>query len=150
MGALRTQEPRISGRRRLNTPPFPEIGGSGDVFPHLRDRGSPSQSYADGDIPLTGSHGLPGVKRVRSTFGHRVRVNDRSRVSSGRDWNIHMRIPTSYSRISITGANPAFGFKRSTSFLGKFLCWSRCQHDQFSWLVHDRDHDHRIECSHAF
>jgi len=68
MGALRTQEPRISGRRRLNTPPFPEIGGSGDVFPHLRDRGSPSQSYADGDIPLTGSHGLPGVKRVRSIF----------------------------------------------------------------------------------
>jgi hypothetical protein len=91
MGALRTQEPRISGRRRLNTPPFPEIGGSGDVFPHLRDRGSPSQSYADGDIPLTGSHGLPGVKRVRSIFGHSVRVNDRSRVSSGRDWNIHMR-----------------------------------------------------------
>jgi hypothetical protein len=25
----------------------------------------------------------------------------------------------------LTGANPAFGFKRSTSFLGKFLCRSR-------------------------
>jgi len=28
-----------------------------------------------------------------------------------------------------------YGFKRSTSFLGIFLCWSRCQHAQNSWLA---------------
>ena len=44
-------------RKGLKGPLYPKIGGSGDVFPPLRERGSMGQSYADMDFPLTGSHG---------------------------------------------------------------------------------------------
>ena len=43
-----------------------------------------------------------------------------------------------------------YWFKRSTSFLGSLLCWSRCQHKEYPWfvLIVTSDHPHGavIQC----
>lgn len=56
-----------------------------------------------------------------------------------------MKRPDILARKNVTGANPALGFKRSTSFLGKLYVGHAVNMKSFRGSIMIEDHDHRIE-----